>query len=99
MISSVKNIKKWRLVVVMSKKFKEIARDKLSERYEIKDVKGINPRVRTVGITEKYSDDVFINHIKYQNKYLLDDKFECTIIKFCPQRKIRVYFRQSCRRI
>lgn len=97
MISSVKNIKNGGVVVGCGnveevKKFKEIAKDKLSEKYEIRDVKGLNPRIRVVGITEKYADDILVNHIKYQNKYLLDEQFDCIVIKFWPTKKNKDVF-------
>lgn len=96
-ITSVKNIKNGGIVVGCNNiedvsKFKNIAKEKLGDKYEIKDAKKLSPRIRVVGMTEKYEEDVLINHVKYQNKNMLSDQCECTLIKFWPTKRNKNVF-------
>lgn len=68
-------------------KFKQMATDKLSEKYEIRDIGNFNPKIRVVGMNEKYSEDDLVNYVKFQNKYLVSDKFQCKMIEIKPLKK------------
>lgn len=65
-------------------KFKKIAEDKLSDNYDVHEVKGIHPRVRIVGLSEKLSDDAILKLVVKQNRELFSDNTECKIIKCWP---------------
>lgn len=68
-------------------KFKEVAAEKLSDKYTINEVSSLNPRIRVVGISEKLEDDVLLNYIKTQNKYMFSDLGDCKIISNVPLKK------------
>ena len=45
-----------------------MAEEKLnSNKYEVKEVRGINPRIRVVGMTEEYTEDQLITYITKMN--------------------------------
>ena len=94
-IAKVKSVKKGGVLVGCSttddnSRFKRIAEEKLSESYVIKEVKGILPRVKIVGITEKYSDDQLQDLIEYVikvNSDIFDPNAVCKLLKFFPTKK------------
>ena len=97
-ISSVKNIKDGGIVLGCSNenelvKFKTLANSKLSERYEVKDLRSVNPRIRVVGMSEKLKDEVLVNYVKYQNKNLFNlEKPECKVLKIWHTKKNNCVF-------
>ncbi|CAH2011370.1 unnamed protein product [Acanthoscelides obtectus] len=91
-LSGVKNVKNGGILIGCNSdddnlKLKKIAAEKLSDKYEIKEVAGFSPRVRVAGMTEKQSAENFINSIKSQNKDVLSEKFECKVIDIKPIKK------------
>lgn len=68
-------------------KFKEVAADKLSNKYVIKEVSALNPRLKIVGISEKLDNDVLLNYIQTQNKCVFSDDSVCKIIANVPLKK------------
>lgn len=91
-LAKVRNIKDGGLVVGCKTKdenerFKKLVEDKLSDKYEIKEVTGINPRVRIVGLSARYENEELRDHIMKCNSDLLLPGAECKIIKVFPTRK------------
>ncbi|CAH1966103.1 unnamed protein product [Acanthoscelides obtectus] len=91
-LSGVKNVKIGGILIGCNSdddnlKLKKIAAEKLSDKYEIKEVAGFSPRVRVAGMTEKQSAENFINSIKSQSKDVLSEKFECKVIDIKPIKK------------
>lgn len=92
LISSVKNISNGGIVIGCTNekeasKLKEVAKGKLAEKYEIRDAKNLNPRIRLVGISEKLEESELVEFVKYQNKSLFSENSECKLIKLWPTRK------------
>ncbi|CAH1109054.1 unnamed protein product [Psylliodes chrysocephalus] len=50
-----------------SSKFKDAANAKLSDAYEVKEIKSRNPKIRIVVMIEKHEPDELISLLKYQN--------------------------------
>ena len=74
-------------------KFKTLANSKLSERYEVKDLRSVNPRIRVVGMSEELKDEVLVNYVKYQNKNLFNlEKPECKVLKIWHTKKKQLRF-------
>mgnify|MGYP005983594903 CR=1 FL=1 len=68
-------------------RFKKIAVEKLSENYEIKEVKGILPRVKIVGLTRNFSVNDLTELIEYvvkTNSNLFNLNSICKVIKVYP---------------
>lgn len=91
-LTKVKNVRDGGLLISCendneSVTFKEVAAEKLSNKYTIKEVSSLNPRIRVVGISEKLEDDVLLNYIKTQNKYIFSDQGDCKIISNVPLKK------------
>ncbi|CAH1102830.1 unnamed protein product [Psylliodes chrysocephalus] len=68
----VKNTKECGILVGCSKnedasKFKDAANAKLSDAYEVKEIKNRNPKIRIIGMIEKHEPDELISILKYQN--------------------------------
>ncbi|XP_063912086.1 uncharacterized protein LOC135128936 isoform X2 [Zophobas morio] len=71
-------------------RFKKIAQEKLADSYIIKEVKGIYPRVKIVGITEKYSSEdleEILDHVIRINSDIFDPNSVCKVLKFWPTKK------------
>lgn len=71
-ISKVKNTQNGGLLVgcssdVDKEKFIKLAQKKLSDEYVVKNLRGINPRVRVAAISEKFTADEFCA-ISYSNE-------------------------------
>ena len=67
-LSKVVNVKNGGILVscaniTENKKFKRMVESSLSESYTIREVHGVNPRVRIVGITEKYNEEELLECI------------------------------------
>ncbi len=99
-ISQVKTVKRGGILVGCSStednsRFKKIAQEKLAESYIIKEVKGIYPRVKIVGMTEKYSleelEDL-LDHVIRINSDIFDPNSICKVLKFwATKKKSNVY--------
>ena len=94
-ISQVKTVKRGGILVGCSStednsRFKKIAQEKLADSYIIKEVKGIYPRVKIVGITEKYSSEdleEILDHVIRINSDIFDPNSVCKVLKFWPTKK------------
>lgn len=92
-VSKVKNVSNGGVVVSCSsdeevKKFKEIATNKMSEKYEVKEVSSLHPRIKIVGLTEKLDEEPLIHNIKIQNKDLFNNEScDIKLISFSSTKK------------
>ena len=94
-ISKVRGMKDGSLLIGCSNKddnarFKKIAQDKLADDYEIKDVKGILPRVKIVGLTRNFVESELSDLFEYMtktNSELFNLDSVCKVIKVYPTKK------------
>ncbi|CAH1975592.1 unnamed protein product, partial [Acanthoscelides obtectus] len=70
-----------------NQKLKAIVQEKLSDSYVIREITGINPRFRLVGMSDKYSDDKLRHLLLKGNTDIFEDDFECKIVKHFPTKK------------
>lgn len=96
-LSKVKNIKNGGILIGCrnkddNEKLKKIAVDRLSDQYEIKEFQGLNPRVRVVGITDKYEEDELLEYIKKLNADLFALNTVCKLVKLIPTKKNKNVF-------
>lgn len=70
-----------------NEKFRKLVAEKLSADYDIKEVKGISPRLRIVGFSEKYDEETLHNLILKCNQDIFSDDSECKIVKIFATRK------------
>lgn len=68
-------------------RFKQMAQEKLSSDYEIRELKGLHPRIRIVGLSEKMDPDTICKFIVKQNNDLFSAVSDCKIIKVWPTKK------------
>lgn len=94
-ISKVKSVKHGGILVGCSSiednsRFKKIAQEKLADSYVIKEVKGIHPRVKIVGLTHRYSSeelqDLF-EHVVKVNSDIFNPNSVCNVVKIWPTKK------------
>lgn len=95
-LSRVKNLKNGGVLIGCknrddSEKFKKIIQDKMSQSYEIRELHGVLPRIRIVGMSEKYPEDQLVDYIKKCNVDLLHNS-ECKLIKLFSLRKNKDIF-------
>lgn len=76
-------------------KLKRIVQQKMSDKYEVLEVRGINPRIRIVGITEKYDNARLLDLIKKCNRGIFSDSSSISLIKFCPIKKNQNLFQAT----
>lgn len=89
-ISSIKNISEGGIVVGCEEisKFKDLVSSKLNEKYEVKDIKGISPRIKVVGMSEKLEEGELVKYAKCQNKtFFKHDDSECKVLRVWPTKK------------
>lgn len=67
--------------------FKHAAEDKLSDTYLVKEFKGINPRIKVVGMAEKLSDDAFLRLFKSMNRHLISEAADLRLLKLWATKK------------
>lgn len=85
-INRIKHIKDGGLVVGCKtteevSKFKDIIEQKMSSGYDIREVKGLHPRVRIVGLSQTLNTDTLLKLVRKQNNEIFDDNSECTVTK------------------
>lgn len=61
--------------------FVSLVREELSELYDVKEIRGINPRVRISGMTERHNDEQIKRFLTLCNSYIFSDKSYVKIIK------------------
>lgn len=54
-------------------KFKDLANNMLSNKYDVKEVASLHPRIKIVGISEKLGNNILTSYIKNQNKSSFSD--------------------------
>lgn len=92
-VCSVKHIKNGGIVLGCNDetdiaKVKSLVEDKLLDKYEVEDIKGISPRVRVVGLSCKLDEAELSELIKNQNKKLLDNvNSELKVLKIWPTKR------------
>lgn len=75
-----------------SKKFKQLANCKLGDKYDVKQLPTLHPRIKIVGMSEKHEADVLMKFIKHQNKDIVDDLSVCDFISIdCLKKNSRIY--------
>lgn len=90
--SRVRNIKNGGILIGCkdsedSVKFRKMVEEKLSHSYQVRETHGISPRVRIVGLSEKYPEDQLADYIKKCNSGLFSTNSECKLIKVFPTKK------------
>lgn len=68
-------------------KFKELAAEKLSGNYEVRELKGVQPAVRIVGLSEEYSEERFTYLLRSQNPHIFSSDSQCKLLKITPTKK------------
>jgi hypothetical protein len=103
-VNKVKSINNGGLLIGFSSKednakFKRVAVKNLSQDYEIKEVKGLQPRVKLVGMSQRLSEQEITEFIEHAVKYNNDCnnvESECKLIKCWPTKKKSQCFPSCC---
>lgn len=92
-INTVANVRNGGIVVsckndTETKKFKDLAAQKLSQNYEIKEVANPRPRIKIAGISEKFdSESDIADLMKSQNGSIFGEDAECTVLRVWPTKR------------
>lgn len=73
-------------------KFKQLADERLTEKYTIKEIPVLYPRVKVVGMSEKLSDDELLNRLTVQNKNEIYSNSDLKLISSAPLRNNKNLF-------
>ncbi|CAH1984446.1 unnamed protein product [Acanthoscelides obtectus] len=73
-------------------KLLSIAKEKLGDSYVIKEVAGINPRVRIVGLSGEYSDEQIRSYLLKGNPDVFCGDVECKVLKTYAVKKNNIIF-------
>nr|CAI5848084.1 unnamed protein product [Callosobruchus analis] len=68
-------------------KLLSIAKQKLGNSYDIKEVTGINPRIRLVGMSKAYSEEQINSYLLKSNPEVFCGDVECRVLKTYPTKK------------
>nr|CAI5822850.1 unnamed protein product [Callosobruchus analis] len=68
-------------------KLKKMIQEKMAGSYEVRDVTGVYPRIRVVGMSEKYSNEDLQKSILSGNSHMFTATSECKVIKVYPTKK------------
>lgn len=95
-VSTVKNLSNGGILIGCNNnegtgKFHELARHKLAKNYDIKMVSDPNPKVKIVGLSEKYSDKHLLNFLKNQNPFIAKSTV-CKVLKIWSTKKNSAIF-------
>lgn len=91
-LSRVKTVKDGGILIGCSnknghEKLKEVIQQNLANTYEVREVSGISPRIRLVGMSEQYTEDDLHNLVLRCNSGMFYEDSECKIIKMMPTKK------------
>lgn len=75
-----------------SGRFKSMAADKLAANYTVKEVAGLLPRIKLVGLSEKLEGDEFLNCLRVQNGGIIAAGSTCKFVACKPLRNRRDIF-------
>lgn len=70
-----------------SQKFKELATERLSDKYIVEELATLHPRVKVVGITEELDAETILNFLKLQNKNVIASSSDCKIVSVTRLKK------------
>nr|CAI5848398.1 unnamed protein product [Callosobruchus analis] len=68
-------------------KLLSIAKQKLGNSYDIKEVTGINPWIRLVGMSKAYSEEQINSYLLRSNPVVFCGDVECRVLKTYPTKK------------
>lgn len=70
-----------------SRVFREVAVDKLSEKYDITEAKKLHPRIRVVGMSSDVDESLVIPYLVKANPTIFESESSCNVIKYSPTKK------------
>jgi hypothetical protein len=73
-------------------RFKKLALEKLSDKYDIRELKGVHPRLKTVGMTERYEEAELSGILEHVLLVALKSDTSCKLIKYWPTKRNRDIF-------
>lgn len=90
-IANVKPVRNGGLVISCNKgeestKFNQLLNEKLGENYKVKQVPSLLPRLKIVGFSDKYQDNILLNYIKAGNRNFFMDNSVCDLVYVKPLR-------------
>lgn len=68
-------------------RLKKLAQEKLSENYEIREVKGLHPRIRIVGLSEKLDPESICKLVVKQNNEIISSPLDCKVVRIGATKK------------
>lgn len=75
-----------------TKSFKQIAKGKFADDYEIREVKSIRPTIRITGFSDDIDEENFLLYLKKQNESIFDVNSSVNLLKLsCTKRNNTVY--------
>lgn len=88
-INKVKPIRDGGVVVGSSEadEFRRIAAEKLSDCYEVHQLKTLSPSVRVVGISRDVDKDLIVPYILKQNESIFLDASACSLVSLTPTKR------------
>lgn len=91
-LANVKSVRDGGIIVSCSNssecnKFKDLAGTMLSDKYDVKEIARLHPRIKIVGISENIDGVSLTNYIKNQNKYLITECSELKFLNLTPLKK------------
>lgn len=78
-----------------NRKLKEMVQQRMSNSYDVMEVRGVNPRIRIVGISRKLEEQKLLDTIRKCNRDIFSDNSTCSLVKFWPTKKDKNIFQAT----
>lgn len=85
-VDKIKTIRNGGVVVgcQQATEFKRIASERLSEKYDVHQLKTLSPSIRVVGVSDCVDRDLVVPYLLKQNETIFTSESECKLISFTP---------------
>lgn len=92
-LTQVRDVSKGGIIVrCENDKFKELAKDRLGNNYTVQEAAKLNPRIKLVGLSQKFEEDALLGYLKLQNRDIFTSDSSCQLVFIKPLRKSNKVF-------
>lgn len=70
-----------------SAKFKKIITSNLGDKYDVRNIPTLNPRIRITNMCEQFSDSDLVNYVITQNTACFNENSVCQLVSVRPQKR------------
>lgn len=96
-VAKVKSIKSGGVVVSCTSKqeaskFQKLVEDAIGDKYNVKEAAKLSPRLRIVGLSQKFDEEQVVKYIRLQNDHLVTESSEIKCLNVTPVKRSQTTF-------